>query len=289
MSDNKQLANRDEPKAVVPIVEGRFAPTDIAGMYRLAQLLLMSGMCPNTWQKPEQVVIALEAASRVGLPVMCAPTHIYIVNNRPTLFGDAPLAVIRSKGKLEDFEETIDGDGDKRTATCKMKRAGQASPIIRTFSVADAKRAHLWGKSGPWTNNPDRMLAFRARGFCCRDGFGDDLLGLGIYEEEVDRQTSERAVRGVAATAAVASLDVQDSPTLDVIDAVPEREPDGVPLGDRVGDGDAVTVRVCVIPVMSPPPSAACRAVRAGDRRAGRPPDRPPARVPRRPRSSFLR
>jgi len=51
------------------------------------------------------------------------------------------------------------------------------------FSVSDAKAANLWGKSGPWTNYPKRMLELRARAFALRNMFPDVLLGCAIAEE----------------------------------------------------------------------------------------------------------
>jgi hypothetical protein len=54
------------------------------------------------------------------------------------------------------------------------------------FSVADAKKASLWGKSGPWSQYPRRMLQMRARGFALRDAFPDVLKGLVTAEEAFD-------------------------------------------------------------------------------------------------------
>jgi hypothetical protein len=56
--------------------------------------------------------------------------------------------------------------------------------------VEDAKRASLWGKSGPWTQYPKRMLQLRARGFALRDAFPDILRGLVTAEEAQDYQTA---------------------------------------------------------------------------------------------------
>jgi len=36
----------------------------------------------------------------------------------------------------------------------------------------------LWGKGGPWTNYPRRMLQMRARALCIRDSFADALHGF---------------------------------------------------------------------------------------------------------------
>jgi hypothetical protein len=52
--------------------------------------------------------------------------------------------------------------------------------------VADAKRAGVWGKAGPWTQYPKRMLGIRARSFALRDVFPDVLGGLDIREEVED-------------------------------------------------------------------------------------------------------
>ena len=57
---------------------------------------------------------------------------------------------------------------------------------IRYFSVANAKTARLWGKQGPWTQYPERMLAQRARGFALRDAFPDALKGIITREEAED-------------------------------------------------------------------------------------------------------
>jgi hypothetical protein len=58
--------------------------------------------------------------------------------------------------------------------------------LTRSFSVADAKKASLWGKAGPWSNYPKRMLQMRARSWALRDAFPDVLRGIGIKEEQHD-------------------------------------------------------------------------------------------------------
>jgi hypothetical protein len=70
-------------------------------------------------------------------------------------------------------------------AVCVAKRKGR-KPVTAKFSVEDAKRAGLWGKQGPWSAYPKRMLAMRARGFALRDAFPDVLKGLISAEEAQD-------------------------------------------------------------------------------------------------------
>ena len=101
---------------------------------------------------------------------------------------------------MEDFEETFEGEpfADDFTAVCRVKRKGSARERVERFSVADAKRAGLWGAVGPWQTAPKRMLMFRARGFCLRDEFGDVLLGLVFVEEAEDTAAAERVVKVVS-------------------------------------------------------------------------------------------
>ncbi len=79
--------------------------------------------------------------------------------------------------------------------------AARAGPIERRFSVQDARRAGLWGRPGPWSQYPQRMLQMRARAFALRDAFADVLGGLYLREELEDadaRRALEPAPRRCA-------------------------------------------------------------------------------------------
>jgi hypothetical protein len=93
------------------------------------------------------------------------------------------LGLVRASGLLDAIKEEFVGESDQTTAICSAWRRGEDNPIVGRFSVVDAKRAQLWGKTGPWQQYPRRMLQMRARGFCLRDGFPDVLKGLYSREE----------------------------------------------------------------------------------------------------------
>ena len=161
-------------------------PQSFAELSQFAQMAAKSALVPRDYQgKPENVMLAVQMGSEVGLAPMQALQNIAVVNGRPAIWGDAMLGLIKASGMLTDIVETIAGEGDAMTATCVVKRAN-SSPITATFSVADAKKAGLWGKQGPWTQYSRRMLQLRARGFACRDGFPDVLKGLISAEEAQD-------------------------------------------------------------------------------------------------------
>jgi len=152
-----------------------------------------SGFCPASMRgKPFDVMIAMQMGAEVGMSPTQAVQGIAVINGKPSMYGDALLGVVRASGLLEDFEETLDGG----VATCRAKRKGQKTEIVSKFSEADAKRAGLFGKPGPWKTYPDRMLQMRARGFALRDGFADIIKGLITTEEASDYDVKPRKVTG---------------------------------------------------------------------------------------------
>lgn len=157
-------------------------------MWRFAQCVVKSGFAPKGMEKPESVLIAVEMGYEVGLSPMAALQNTAVVNGRPTIYGDAALALVRGSGLLEFYEEKqVGAKGKDDFGYCvTAKRKGDSSSYSETFTVADAKTAGLWGKPGPWTQYPARMLKFRARGFLLRDAFGDVLKGMRTFEEARD-------------------------------------------------------------------------------------------------------
>lgn len=151
-----------------------------------AESISKSAMIPDSYRgKPSDIMISVLYGKSLGLDWMTALQNIASIRGKPVMWGDAPLALCRKHADFDGITETMDGEGDKMTAACVIKRKGD-SPTTASFSVGDAKRAGLWGKAGPWKQYPERMLKLRARGFCLRDAFGDALMGLGMGEEQQD-------------------------------------------------------------------------------------------------------
>ena len=161
-------------------------PQTMDEAYRLGKAICLAGMAPKGMDTPEKAMIAIMRGMEVGLTPMQAMDKIAIVNGRPTIFGDGAIGLVRGSGLCEWVNESIEGEGDARVALCEVKRKGEPRAIARTFSVADAKKANLWGKDGPWQQYPERMLQMRARAFALRDGFADVLGGMYLREEIED-------------------------------------------------------------------------------------------------------
>ena len=155
--------------------------------FRFAKVVASTEFAPKDFRgKPEACMLAIQAGSEVGLSPMQSLQSIAVINGRPSIWGDAAMALVQASPVCEFVREYTEGDGDNLVAVCEAKRRGYPAPTVVRFSVADAKKAGLWGKSGPWQQYPARMLALRARGFALRNAFADALRGLITAEEAQD-------------------------------------------------------------------------------------------------------
>jgi hypothetical protein len=191
------------PPDKVPVPFG-IVPADADQAFRLADALAQSGLVPKDYRgKPMDVLAAMQLGAEIGLRPMQAIQSIAVINGRPVVYGDGLLAVIMASPlyvKHEEYYEVpsrtpppvlpIRRDGldaadltnDDTRAVCIFWRRGAAAPTTATFSIAQAKRAGLWGKDGPWRLFPDRMLKMRARSWAARDAYADVLRGLDAAE-----------------------------------------------------------------------------------------------------------
>jgi hypothetical protein len=169
------------------------APSNLGEAMEFAKMMANTDMVPRDYAgKPANIMIAVQMGAEIGLKPMQSLQNISVINGRPSVWGDTAIALVRVHPDCESINEyLLDKNGNKTTGTdydtavCVVKRAGQDEEI-RTFSLADAKKARLIGKTGPWSTHEKRMLQLRARGFALRDVFPDALKGLAIAEEAQD-------------------------------------------------------------------------------------------------------
>lgn len=228
MSDGQEQAALAKP-AAIDAGERGLRLRNLDEYWRFAQAVVKGGLAPKGMERPETVLIAIQMGAEVGLLPMAAIQNVAVINGRPSLWGDALLAVARSSGRFDEsaFAESAKGNfpDDTYEWTCTVRRIGSGVGVSRSYSIADAKRAQLWGKAGPWQTYPKRMLQMRARGFAIRDAFTDFLKGFIAAEEAMDlepidvRAESKPAgvaarLQQVAAENAVAPVVMESGPEL---------------------------------------------------------------------------
>jgi hypothetical protein len=164
-----------------------FLPTTFSEAKDFASELANSNLVPKNYAgKPLDILVAIQWGTEIGLAPMQALQNISVINGKPSVYGDAAMALVQAHPACEGVEEFFEGEGTPNpVAVCIAHRRGR-KPVTARFSVEDAKRAGLWNKQGPWTSYPKRMLQMRARGFALRDAFPDALKGLITTEEAAD-------------------------------------------------------------------------------------------------------
>jgi hypothetical protein len=193
----------------------------MAEAMQFSETLAASSMVPRQYQgKPQDILVCVQWGLELGLAPMQALQNIAVINGKPSVYGDAAMALVQASSVCEDVQEFFEGEGTANPiAVCIAKRRGR-TPVTVRFSVEDAKRAGLWGKQGPWTQYPKRMMAMRARGFALRDAFADVLKGL-ITAEEAQDYPTEQAPRDITPAKPANPLDAIAAPVVEPeVDAI---------------------------------------------------------------------
>ncbi len=204
--------NQSNAVAAIPAAQPfSLAPRNFDEAWRMAEILADSDLVPKDFRgKPGNCLVAIQWGAEVNLGALQSVQNIAVINGRPSMWGDALIALVRSSPLCESIIETDDG----HTATCRVKRRGEPEQV-RTFSAEDAKQAGLQGKQGPWQQYPKRMRQMRARAFALRDVFPDVLKGIPMAEELQDTPAERHMgmvdeVTPAAATAAPTLPDYAD-------------------------------------------------------------------------------
>jgi len=183
MSAQLATLNRDQTAPVLASARQiGLTPQSIDEAIRMAEIMSKANIVPKDYRgNPANILVAIQWGAEIGLPPLQAMQNIAVINERPSVWGDAVIALVRGSGLLESIKEDI---GDS-AATCTVKRRGEGA-TSRTFTLDDAKKAGLLGKQGPWSQYPKRMLQMRARAWALRDVFPDVLRGVFVAEEAQD-------------------------------------------------------------------------------------------------------
>ena len=211
---------------------GAMQPANLGEAMEFARILAGSDMVPKDYiDKPGNVLVAIQMGAELGLAPMQAIQNIAVINGRPSLWGDAMLAVVMAHPAFGSFEEmSMEEIGKAQGATCVLTRKGRA-PHTSTFSVDDAKTAGLWGKGGPWKNYPNRMLMLRARAFACRNVFPDALRGIQSAEEVTDIVEVVATVKSSAPSSVLARIKARQTDSEEPV-TTPDPEPSDAMAND---------------------------------------------------------
>jgi hypothetical protein len=159
-----------------------FQPRSFGELLEFCKMVAASGIVPEIYQgNPGAILVAIQMGAEVGLAPMQALQNIAVINGRPSVWGDAGLAIVKNHPDFVSITEDVREDG----TTVTLCRRGQPE-VVRAFNFDLAKEAGLLDKKGPWQNYPMRMMQMRARWWAMRDQFPDALRGIHSAEESQD-------------------------------------------------------------------------------------------------------
>ena len=197
-------------------------PTTITEMEMFAEKLSKSILVPKDYQgKPANCFVAIQWGLECGLAPLQALQSIAVINGKPSMYGDALLAMVRADSRcLGVHEEQKDG-----LAVCIIKRKhsdGSVEEIKRTFSMKQAQQAGLSNRP-TWKAYPQRMLQHRARGNAIRDAFPDVIHGL-ISTEEAQDYDEPKDVTPQQEAVAPPTIETLTAPKVEEAEVITEKK-----------------------------------------------------------------
>ena len=89
---------------------GMLRPCNFDEAMKLATIIAGSDLAPKDFRgKPDNVLVAIQMGSELGLAPMQAVQNIAVINGRPSVWGDALLAIVQGSGLLDWIEESDTG------------------------------------------------------------------------------------------------------------------------------------------------------------------------------------
>lgn len=206
-------------------------PTTMDEMELFAEKLSKSILVPKDYQgKPANCFVAIQWGLECGLAPLQALQSIAVINGKPSMYGDALLAMVRADSRCLGVHEEQDGG----VATCIIKRKhsdGSVEEVKRTFSMKQAQQAGLSNRP-TWKAYPERMLQHRARGNAIRDAFPDVIHGL-ISAEEAQDYDEPKDVTPRQEAVAPPTIETLTAPKVEEAEVITEKEKPPVSVFDK--------------------------------------------------------
>ena len=159
--------------------------------FRTARMLSCSALVPDQYrQSPENCLVAIDIANRMGISPLMVMQNLYVVKGKPSWSGSFCAAAINGSGRFTPLEFNFVGERDKPSWGCYASAVRVANGVkcfSDTITLAMAQAEGWLNKPGSkWKTMPMQMMMYRAAAFFARAHCSDILLGLPTYEEVQD-------------------------------------------------------------------------------------------------------
>ena len=210
--EDTELPEAQEPLALsvaVPTAVTMWNDVKLMNMsFRTARMLSTSALVPDAYrQSPENCLVAIDIANRMGVSPLMVMQNLYVVKGKPSWSGSFCAAAINGSGRFTPLEYIFVGEPGQPSYGCyaSAKRLSNGVRCISdTVTIEMAMKEGWYSKkdkygkeTSKWQTMPVQMMMYRAAAFFARAHCSDILLGLPTYEEvqdvkgyEVENQTT---------------------------------------------------------------------------------------------------
>ncbi len=202
-----------ETKAITPIIVDRqsqqLVAKDNAELVRMIKIFMNGAALPRTLDTEAKIITAWQTAASLRIPPIRAIQNMAIIHGSLAIWGELPKALAESTGELEDFRMILIDDKQEQIslanknldkevcgAVVQVKRKGRSMNEY-SFTQADAQKAGLLSKPGPWKDYRKIMYQRRAMNHAMKFEFPDALMGVKIAEYDFNEAPDLSQARDV--------------------------------------------------------------------------------------------
>jgi hypothetical protein len=96
-----------------------FAPATVTEAIQFSEMLANSNMVPKQYMgKPQDIMVCIQWGMEMGLAPMQALQNIAVINGKPSVYGDAMMALVQASPVCEGVEESIEDEGTPPSVAC---------------------------------------------------------------------------------------------------------------------------------------------------------------------------
>lgn len=154
------------------------------------------------------VLIAMELAARLRIPVLAVMQHMHVIHGRPSWSASFLIATINASGKFTPLRYEWGGEPGSQTWACRAVARDAATNEVLEGSwitwVMAQKEGWVSKSGSKWQTMPEQMMRYRAAAFWQRAFCPEIGMGFLTVEEAID----------IAPPGAVAAAHVELPPQL---------------------------------------------------------------------------
>lgn len=208
IENTEKVEKVEEPKEkkveIIQQVQHQAPIQEFSDNWRMATQLAKSTIIPQTYQnKPENVIVAIGMAQKLGLDPFTIMQNLNIIKGKTSWSGSFCRTLIEKSNKYTNLQLIFVGQKGTDTYGCYMQGVNKETGETIKGPEVNMKmaRAENWTSNTKWINMPELMLSYRATSFFARVYVPEALNGVQTTEEIEDifnsNQTQKREMKDV--------------------------------------------------------------------------------------------